>query len=122
VAEGRRVLVVDDDLDTRRLLGELLALEGYAVSLAEDGQRALQSLGAGALPDLILLDWHMPVLDGGGLLASLASDPRLASIPVLALSASRLDLGHDGIREVLRKPFDIARLLSSVSRWSQAGR
>ena len=58
------VLIVDDDAEIRTLLRELLAGEGYIVYVARDGRHALHVLEKLDVPDLILLDYKMPVMDG----------------------------------------------------------
>src|SRR5205814_1128514 len=63
------------------------------LTIAADGEKAMSLLGAsnghGYRPDLVLLDWNLPRLDGRGLLAWIKSDPRLKQIPVIVLSSSR---------------------------------
>src|SRR5258708_12702879 len=79
----RRILIVDDDEPTRRMLGESLEQEGYQVELAEDGRHALE-IASSFLPDLILLDVKMPDIDG------LEAARRLhakTNVPILMLSA-----------------------------------
>ena len=58
------VLIVEDDNDTREMLGRFLELEGYTVETAENGKRALERLGSGVGACVILLDLMMPVMDG----------------------------------------------------------
>src|SRR5437879_4762765 len=83
---GRIVLVEDQD-DFRELLAELLVIEGYAVEVAANGREAYLRLKRAPLPDLILLDLMMPVMNGWGFLNARQSDPALAAIPVILLSA-----------------------------------
>lgn len=118
---ARRVLVVDDDEDLRAALADILEAEGYEVSVAADGQEALEVLreeGA-PLPGLVLLDMMMPVMDGWEFCAHQRRDPRLAHVPVLVLSASAdveraaAELGTQGY---LRKPMDIDALLGAVAQ------
>lgn len=114
------VLVVDDEPDIRRLVGDALRLEGYQVRTAGDGQEALQRV-AEERPDLILLDLMMPVMDGRQFCRLLARAPsraeRPARIPVILLSADRRlreqaeELGAAGY---LAKPFDLDDLLTAV--------
>lgn len=84
----RHVLVVDDDRDIRETLAELLADEGYHVSVAADGLEALRVLAeARARPDLILLDLMMPNMDGFEFRERQLDDRANASIPIAVVSA-----------------------------------
>jgi CheY-like chemotaxis protein len=118
---GKSVLLVDDDADVRALLGDYLTEQGFAVHAARDGRHALQLLAHIAAPDVILLDYRMPVMNGSQFLARRRWNPRLRSIPVIILSAwnrqwagARLDA-----MEVLSKPVDLDRLLTLVNRVSE---
>jgi len=116
VAKG--ILVVDDDADTRELLAEVLAAEGYEVHVARDGRHALQVLAHISTPDLILLDYLMPVMNGSHFLARKRRNPRLRPIPVVLLSAwtrAWSATRRDAV-EVLSKPVDLVRLLALVKR------
>ena len=112
------ILVVDDQAGMRMLLATLLEDAGYDVVEAAHGQAALTYLGAATeLPGLILLDIAMPVMTGWAFLAELHRDERLASIPVMLMTA----LGPAAARSApgpavayIEKPIDIDRLLSSV--------
>jgi CheY-like chemotaxis protein len=81
----RRVLVVDDDVQIRELLGEILAGEGYAVSLARNARQAVRSI-LQMRPDLALLDLSSPTSTGWLFLEIQAEHPLLAKIPVLVPS------------------------------------
>jgi DNA-binding response OmpR family regulator len=113
------ILVVDDDADIRQLVTELLRLSGYDVSTAGNGRQALDRLGAGPLPSLVLLDVQMPELDGWDALRTIRSRAETASLPVIlcTVKSSAVDqitgwtLGCDGY---LVKPFAIADILAMV--------
>jgi CheY-like chemotaxis protein len=113
---GPRVLVVEDDLDTRDLICEVLREDGYPVSSAANGIEALEVLDHDARPSLILLDLMMPVMNGWELLEVRAGRPELASIPVLVLSAdpARQLAAEQGVVAIIGKPFDLSRLLRLV--------
>jgi CheY-like chemotaxis protein len=81
-----QILLVDDDHAIAAALAAVLD-EGYAVRAARDGNEALACLRQGASPDLIILDLMMPVIDGWQFRTIQRGDPRLADIPVLAMSA-----------------------------------
>jgi len=81
------VLVVEDDHAIRETIGEILEDEGYETALAENGQHALEILGELPRPCLLLVDLIMPRMDGWELMSALSRDDRLATIPVVVLSA-----------------------------------
>lgn len=112
------VLLVDDDPDVRELLGEFLVEQGFVVHPARDGRHALQLLSHMDAPDVILLDYKMPVMNGSQFLARRRWNPRLRTIPVVILSAWNREWAgarHDAM-EVLSKPVDLDRLLELVKR------
>ncbi|HLQ69214.1 MAG TPA: response regulator [Gemmatimonadales bacterium] len=115
---AQSILIVDDDADTRSLLGASLTEQGFIVYAARNGRHALQILERISPPALILLDYNMPVMNGKQFLAVKRSDPRWQAIPVVVLSAwtrewtaARMD-----VVEVLPKPVDLERLLALVNR------
>jgi len=85
-ARPLRALVADDDEVARRLLGIRLEKLGYDTTLAGDGAEAL-ALAGEVRPDVALLDWMMPELDGLALTRRLRADPELADLPIILLSA-----------------------------------
>ena len=86
----KRALVVDDELDVREYLKEVLDGEGFEVLQAGDGVEALALvLSQEALPTLIISDVQMPKKDGITLLKELKANPQLASIPVILLTGIR---------------------------------
>ncbi|HTX01346.1 MAG TPA: adenylate/guanylate cyclase domain-containing protein [Acidimicrobiales bacterium] len=111
MAERGCLLVVDDDPLNRIVLGRALEGLGYEVRAVAGGEEALAVLGSGARADAVLLDVMMPDLDGTEVLARLKSDPDLADVPVLMVSALDdtsqvvrcLELGAD---DYVTKPFD----------------
>jgi CheY-like chemotaxis protein len=110
------VLVVDDDRSVRESLSRLLAVEGYSVLEADNGQKALETLERAAhFPSLILLDLAMPVMDGRGFLKLRAKDPMLRQIPVVVVSGNPPS-GEplNGIDAYLQKPVRFDRLIAIV--------
>jgi two-component system, chemotaxis family, chemotaxis protein CheY len=110
---ARRVLVVDDDPDILDALSEILEAEGYDVQRARNGREALQRLEQG-LPDLVLLDLMMPVMDGWEFARSLAPGARP---PIIVLSADRnvsAKAKEIGALGWLAKPFELSELLDAV--------
>jgi CheY-like chemotaxis protein len=113
------VLVVDDNTDLRELIMAVLEAEGYDVSGAADGARALERLREEPRPDLVLLDLMMPVLDGWQFRKQQLADPAVAAIPVIVLSGDAdADAHAVALRAAgsLRKPVDLERLLGTVAR------
>src|SRR5439155_4142840 len=108
---GKRVLVADDDRVIQQLLEVNLELEGYeVVATASDGNEALDKIEK-LKPDLVILDIMMPKMDGLEVTRRLKSQPKLAKIPIILLSARAQDLdireGLDiGADAYLTKPFD----------------
>jgi DNA-binding response OmpR family regulator len=110
------VLVVEDDRELSLLLERVLIGEGYEVTLAPDGQRALH-LGLTSSFDLLLVDRGLPAIEGLDLIARLRA--RGVRVPVLVLSArgttqDRVDGLDAGAEDYLAKPFDISELLARV--------
>lgn len=109
------VLIVEDDLDALEALCDLLESHGYAVSSARNGAEALAVLSRSPLPRMIVLDLLMPTMDGWEFRRRQKSDPRIANIPVVVVSASSGAKPIDA-DTVLRKPVDIDRLLQTIAR------
>src|SRR5213592_2556495 len=112
------ILVVDDEADTRLTLRDFLTGQGFIVHAAREGQHALHMLEKMDPPDVILLDYKMPVMDGKQFLTILRRTPRLHHIPVVILSAATREWSgaHLEVEEVLSKPVDLEMLLSTVTR------
>ena len=115
------VLVVDDDLDFREAVAEVLESFGHRVFTAMNGREALRQLQADGVPRpcLILLDWILPPPAGPELLAQLAGLPGAPEVSVIVVTASTRLLPPEfpaPVRGVLPKPFDIEDLLAAVGR------
>jgi two-component system chemotaxis response regulator CheY len=116
-----RVLVVEDDTDIRETVAELLVEEGYEVRTAVSGRDALELLeGADPLPDLVLLDLMMPIMDGWTFYDHLQKQPRWATLPIVVISADA-NVHEKAARlnpvACLRKPVGIDELLGVVGRF-----
>lgn len=110
------VLIVDDDPGIRKMLVEVLSLEGYPTETAVNGQEALNLLARGA-SRVILLDLNMPMLDGRSVMTQLESDPSARSRHrVILISAwSSLEAASDlNVDGKLVKPFTVAQLMNVV--------
>jgi CheY-like chemotaxis protein len=109
------VLVVDDDLDIREALSEILADRGFQVSCAANGREALTLLRSTTdPPSVILLDLMMPILDGYGFLEEHRNDVSLAVIPVAIITAGHgVDRARIGeVTPIVSKPINMTRLFS----------
>lgn len=117
---AKRILAVDDERHILRLIEFNLKAAGWDVTTAENGLLALESV-AEAPPDLILLDWSMPELDGIQTLQQLKGNPNTEHIPVVMLTAKSLDSDVSkgwtaGVDAYLTKPFNPRELLDLVDR------
>lgn len=84
-SDEQRILVVDDYEDNRQMYAELLAYAGYEVAEARDGAEAI-AMAHRLLPDLIVMDLSLPIVDGWEATRRLKAEPRTRLIPVLALT------------------------------------
>jgi CheY-like chemotaxis protein len=110
-----RVMVVDDDPDIRVALEMCLDSEGYDVEACVDGKDALDRLGHGPCPEVIVLDLMMPRMNGFEVLEALRAETRWAGIPVVIVSANRGYSAEDlGVVSVLRKPFELDDLVGAL--------
>lgn len=114
----RRILVVDDEADIRRLVATALEASGYDVHAAADGEEALR-VAARYLPDLVLLDIMMAGMDGYAVYDRLRAKPIDLRSPIVFLTArSQIDeklLGFEkGAADYITKPFHIKELLARV--------
>ncbi len=115
------VLIVEDDPDTREMLGKFLELEGFHVETAANGQVALDKLENGVKACVIVLDLMMPVMDGWQFRRRQSEDARIAKIPTIIVSAA----GRDRMAQVsadayLAKPIDMDELLTRVSEFCRS--
>jgi CheY-like chemotaxis protein len=121
-----KLLLVDDSVDTTRVLGRLLQLHGHAVDIANSGEAALGFLEA-SVPDLVILDLMMPGIDGSEVLRRMRENPRTQTVPVVIFSAAgdtvvREHLLAKGAQDFWMKGgFDFSRLAPEVDRLITAG-
>ncbi len=112
------VLVVDDEPDIRNLVRHLLSVAGHEVRLASDGAEALASVSK-ELPEVIILDVSMPVMDGFQVLEKLRANPETAEIPVVLVTTLPPAKGEYagrkmGVTHYLTKPWDSGTLETAV--------
>ena len=113
-----RILVVDDEPDQRALLRRIFERAGHEVRDAGNGTAALEAV-CESVPDLVVTDMMMPVMDGPELIRQLRADPAWAGIPILAASTdSHLAAGADA---VVPKPYFPSRLIEAADRLLQEG-
>jgi CheY-like chemotaxis protein len=111
-----RVLVVDDDDDVREIMQMGLGTAGYETSGAMNGADALEALQR-EVPDVVLLDMMMPVMNGPQLLAALRADERYRDLPVIMVTAWPGEASAlQGAQEVLSKPVDLGQLVRTIDR------
>jgi CheY-like chemotaxis protein len=113
---SRDVLLVEDDVDFREGLADILRSEGYTVTCAANGLEALEYLRrADTAPKVILLDLAMPVMDGWGFRQRMLAESSIADIPVILLSGAR-DFPASNLQALgaLTKPVDLSRLLQMI--------
>lgn len=118
----RRILLVDDEFSGTEVLALILRDEGYEVTAAGDGRRALALLHQ-ARPDLLVTDFMMPGMNGVELARAVRSEPAYAHLPVLLISGAPAPLALRHGRDFdafLRKPFDMEQFLAQVRALLQA--
>ena len=112
------VLIVDDEFGVAEVLQSILEDEGYRVVTAINGKQGLTRL-AEATPDLVMLDFMMPIMDGAKMLAAMRKDPAFRNTPVIMMSS----LDEASVRDAataytafLRKPFRAAFVVELVGK------
>lgn len=121
--ENPGILIVEDEVFLAETIGARLEFLGYQVAYAENGQEALEKLKSN-LPDLILMDALMPVMDGFEATHLIKADPRLKNIPVVFLTAlagpgDKEKAIASGAEDYLVKPFEVADLISLIKKWAK---
>jgi len=114
----KKVLLIEDDITVRENTAEMLELSGYNIHTASDGQKGVEAASL-LLPDIIVCDIMMPLLDGYGVLEELSKNEETKYIPFIFLSAKTdhkdirkgMDMGAD---DYLTKPFEEDELISAI--------
>ncbi|WP_084579137.1 response regulator [Sphingomonas azotifigens] len=127
VLEGRRVLIVEDDVRNVYSLTSVLEPRGVQVRIARNGQEALDALAEAVSDpekgvDLALMDVMMPVMDGLTATRAIRQDPRWARLPIIMLTAKAMPDDQErcieaGASDYMAKPIDVDKLLSLVRVW-----
>ena len=121
---SKTVLIVEDDPDSREMFVELLRGAGYSVIAARTGKDAMAFLAVNPPPDVILLDMFMPEMDGWQFRRAQESDPRLASVPVVVVSAvgaAQNSAVRSGAAAFLPKPVTAEDLLNALGKLGPPG-
>jgi CheY-like chemotaxis protein len=119
---GRRVLVVEDNDMNMQLVEYLLEEGGVDIVKATSGEEALSITRGGQVFDLILMDIHLPGMDGLSVVRAMKTDDKTARVPILALTAHAmrgdkdrfLEAGCDGY---ISKPIDVKTFMSSIDQY-----
>ena len=123
---ARKILVVEDNDMNMQLVEFLLEEGGYDIVKAASGEEALEiTRNAAGAPDLILMDIHLPGMDGLSVVRAMKTDDRTRRIPILALTAHAmrgdkdrfLEAGCDGY---ISKPIDVKTFISSIEQYLSA--
>ena len=120
MAQGKKILAVDDERHIVRLIQVNLERAGYQVVTAFDGTEALKKIEA-EKPDLMVLDVMMPKMDGFEVLKRIQANPETREIPVIMLTAKAQDADvfrgwASGVSAYLTKPFNPLELITFVKR------
>jgi CheY-like chemotaxis protein len=111
----KRILIVEDDADLRRMFRTVLSMSGYDVEEAGDGVEALQLI-ENRLPDLIVLDLVLRALDGVSVQQDLASRALTRNIPIVVVTGSTIDTASLDVACVLHKPIMPDELVRTVKQ------
>jgi two-component system cell cycle response regulator DivK len=115
---SKKILVVEDTEDNRQILRDLLGMAGYEMVEAHDGAQGV-AMAAEHMPDLILMDIQMPVLDGYEATRRIKADPALAAIPIVAVTSYALSGDEQkaraaGCNDYIAKPYSPRQMLAKV--------
>ena len=113
-----KILLVEDNEMNRDMLSRRLLRRGHIVVMALDGEAALQ-MAVAEMPQVVLMDMSLPVLDGWEAARRMKGDPRTASIPIIALTAHAMTADREralaaGCDDFDTKPVDIERLAGKI--------
>jgi CheY-like chemotaxis protein len=120
-AGRKKILLVEDDVDLAQLYRGVLRMSGFDAVHVVDGMSALRALEE-EVPDLIVVDMNLPVLNGDQLLQEIAARPDLRQIPAIVVTGAdiRPDVAAEQAKQILRKPCSPDRLVSAVEGYVRA--
>jgi two-component system, cell cycle response regulator DivK len=118
---SKRILVVEDQPDSRQIIRDMLTGTDYEITEAENGEEALTAI-AKQRPDLILMDIQLPIMDGYTATNQIKSDPALRSIPIIAvtpyaLASEEKKARAAGCDDYVTKPFSPRELLAKIRQY-----
>ncbi len=121
MSSGRRILLVEDNLDNMTLIADVLQSLNYTVIQATDGQQGL-AMAEAQKPDLILMDLSLPRLDGWTAARRIKANPDLRKIPVIALTAHAMIGDREralqaGCDDYLSKPINLRDLAAKLAQY-----
>jgi CheY-like chemotaxis protein len=116
------VLLVDDDMRNAFALNKFLKSRGMEVTIANNGEKALDILKKETRPDIVLMDIMMPVMDGYETMKRIRKQKQFVDLPILALTAKAMDSDREecikcGANDYLSKPVDTTKLLTMLRVW-----
>ena len=118
---SKRILVVEDQPDSRQIIRDMLAGTDYEITEAENGEEALTAIEK-QRPDLILMDIQLPIMDGYTATNQIKANPALRSIPIIAVTSYAL-AGEEtkaraaGCDDYVTKPFSPWQLLAKIRQY-----
>jgi signal transduction histidine kinase/CheY-like chemotaxis protein len=120
--EGRRILVVEDDVRNIFALSSVLEPLGGSIVIARNGREALTRLASQPLPDIVLMDIMMPEMDGITAMQEIRKQPALLDLPIIALTAKAMPDDQQrclaaGANDYITKPIDVDKLVSLIRIW-----
>jgi CheY-like chemotaxis protein len=120
--EGRRILVVEDDVRNIFALSSLLEPKGATIQIARNGREAIETLSRDPGVDLVLMDIMMPEMDGITAMREIRKRPQWKKLPIIALTAKAMKDDQEkclaaGANDYIAKPLDVEKLLSLVRVW-----
>jgi two-component system sensor histidine kinase/response regulator len=124
VSEHGHILVAEDNEINQLVISQLIQKMGYAVTMAGDGQELLELLDKRKW-EVILMDLHMPVMDGFQTVQEIRKQPQYNDLPVIALTANVMKQDHDkclkgGMNDILLKPVDENQLREMLDKWRES--
>jgi CheY-like chemotaxis protein len=113
-----KILIVEDNEMNRDMLSRRLEKKGYEIVMAFDGQQGVK-MAQSELPDLILMDMSLPILDGWDATRQIKASPKTSSVPVIALTAHAMSGDREksieaGCDDYDTKPIELKRLLEKI--------
>lgn len=116
MTSSRRILIVEDDHDTRVAYRKTLEEEGYAVTSSTNGKSALEVLRKKNSIGLIFLDMNMPIMGGNEFLKIKARDPSIPDIPVVVITSQGENIASP-VSAAFQKPIDLLDLIKTAKRY-----